>query len=83
MYRLNQYALLHCSVHDLNLPGVPPTEISTIHVCQPVSSQSSAASFFLTSAHAGDVQYLVWSVLETWETSMRQACIAEVAVTYM
>ncbi|XP_068748520.1 mediator of RNA polymerase II transcription subunit 15-like isoform X2 [Montipora capricornis] len=84
--------LLHCSIHDLNLPAVPPIEIS-VPQNYPFSSPECKTANYNANPFLQRVQrqlssrlqrmpdmYSVTSVLDAWELSIRQACIAEVAV---
>lgn len=84
--------LLHCSINDLNLPAVPPIEIS-VPQNYPLSSPECKTANYNANPFLQKVQrqlssrlqrmpetYSVTSVLDAWEYSIRQACMAEVAV---
>jgi len=84
--------LLQCSINDLNLPAVPPIEIS-VPQNYPFSSPECKTANYNANPFLQKVQrqlssrlqrmperYSVTSVLDAWESSIRQACIAEVTV---
>jgi len=84
--------LLQCSINDLNLPAVPPIVIS-VPQNYPYSSPECKTANYDANPFLQKVQkqlssrlqrmpemYSVTSVLNAWESSIRQACNAEVAV---
>ncbi|XP_020607564.1 mediator of RNA polymerase II transcription subunit 15-like [Orbicella faveolata] len=81
-----------CVLDDLNLPAVPPIEIS-VPQNYPYSSPECKTANYDANPFLQKVQkqlssrlqrmpemYSVTSVLNAWELSIRQACNAEVAV---